>query len=119
MARRTTAQAAEAYTIDWADLLQKVKANLIIAYDDDDTLIDQMIKSAVEYAERFQHRAAGYYSTNAMPVTTERAVIMLSSSMYESRDGSTGGYFGDSVPAGAAVWKAVNNLLRMSREAWI
>ena len=30
-----------------------------------------------------------------MPPTTEQAVIMLSSHFYESRDGSTGGFFAD------------------------
>ncbi len=35
-----------------------------------------------------------------MPPTTEQAVIMLSSHFYESRDGSTGGFFADNVQAG-------------------
>jgi hypothetical protein len=36
------------------------------------------------------------------------AVIMLSSHFYESRDGSTAGYFADSVQAGQQVWNTVN-----------
>lgn len=53
-----------------------------------------------------------------MPPTTEQAVIMLSSHFYESRDGSTGGFFGDNVQAGAQVWNTVNLLLRLDRR-WL
>lgn len=51
-----------------------------------------------------------------MPPTTEQAVIMLSSHFYESRDGSTGGFFADNVQAGQQVWHTVNLLLRLDRE---
>ena len=47
---------------------------------------------------------------------TEQAVIMLSSHFYESRDGSTGGFFADNVQAGQQVWNTVNLLLRLDRE---
>ena len=50
-----------------------------------------------------------------MPPTTEQAVIMLSSHFYESRDGSTGGFFSNSVEAGQQVWNTVNMLLRLDR----
>lgn len=50
-----------------------------------------------------------------MPATTEQAVIVLSSHFYESRDGSTGGFFADSVAAAKQVWMTVNNLLRLDR----
>ena len=60
----------------------------------------------------------GYYTEHKMPPTTEQAVIMLSSHFYESRDGSTGGFFGDNVPAGAQVWNTVNLLLRLDRR-WL
>ena len=51
-----------------------------------------------------------------MPPTTEQAVIMLSSFFYESRDGSTAGFFADSVQAGQQVWDTVNMLLRLDRD---
>ena len=41
---------------------------------------------------------------------------MLSSHFYESRDGSTGGFFADNVQAGKQVWNTVNLLLRLDRE---
>jgi hypothetical protein len=50
-----------------------------------------------------------------MPPTTEQAVIMLASHFYESRDGSTGGFFSDNVQAGKQVWETVNLLLRLDR----
>lgn len=58
---------------------------------------------------------AGYYGENPMPPTTEQAVIMLASHLYESRDGSTGGFFADNVQAGQQVWNTVNLLLRLDR----
>ena len=57
-----------------------------------------------------EHEAAG------MPPTTEAAVIMLASHFYESRDGSTGGFFADNVQAGQQVWNTVNTLLRLDRD---
>ena len=97
-------------------LLEKVKKNLILEHDEDDALIETYITAAVSYAESYQHIAAGYYATNQMPATTEQAVIMLASHFYESRDGSSGGFFGDSVQAGQQVWNTVNLLLRLDRE---
>ena len=97
-------------------LLEKVKANLILAHAEDDALVQMYITAAVSYAESYQHLSEGYYSENAMPPTTEQAVIMLSSHFYESRDGSTGGFFGDNVQAGQQVWDTVNLLLRLDRD---
>ena len=97
-------------------LLEKVKANLILEHNADDELLQLYITAAVSYAESYQHIAEGYYSTNAMPATTEQAVIMLSSHFYESRDGSTGGFFADNVQAGQQVWNTVNLLLRLDRD---
>ena len=51
-----------------------------------------------------------------MPATTEQAVIMLASHFYESRDGSTGGFFSDNTNAAQQVWHTVNLLLRLDRE---
>ena len=96
-------------------LLEKVKANLILTHDADDELLQRLIDAAVAYAESYQHIDEGYYSTHAMPATTEQAVIMLASHFYESRDGSTGGFFADSTNASAQVWNTVNLLLRLDR----
>ena len=98
------------------ELLDKVKANLILDYDVDDSLILHDITAATAYAESYQHIQEGFYSSNPMPPTTEQAVIMLSSHFYESRDGSTGGCFADHVPAAQQVWNTVNLLLRLDRE---
>jgi uncharacterized phage protein (predicted DNA packaging) len=98
-----------------ADLLQAVKENLILGHDEDDDLLSRLIASAINYAESYQHVAAGYYDGNDMPPTTEQAIIMLVSNWYESRDGSTGGFFADSVQASAQVWNTVNMLLRLDR----
>ncbi len=97
-------------------MLEKVKQNLILDHTADDNLITRYIAAAVSYAESYQHIEAGYYAVNAMPPTTEQAVIMLASHFYESRDGSTGGFFADSVQAGRQVWDTVNLLLRLDRE---
>ena len=97
------------------DLLEKVRANLIISHNEDDKLLKNYINAAVCYAESYQKRNIGYYSENPMPPTTEQAVIMLSSHFYESRDGSTGGFFSDSVNASNQVWDTVNLLLRLDK----
>lgn len=96
-------------------LLEKVKANLNITHDVDDKLIRDFITSAISYAESYQHLDKDYYSKEEMPATTEQAVIMLASYFYESRDGSTGGYFADNVNAGKQTWDTVNMLLRLDR----
>lgn len=97
-------------------LLEKVKKNLILEHSADDELVKGYIRAAVSYAESYQHKAVGFYQDTPMPPTTEQAVIMLSSHFYESRDGSTGGFFADGVPASQQVWTAVNNLLRLDRD---
>ena len=99
-------------------LLEKVKANLILEHDSDDELLQQYIAAAVSYAESYQHLTAGTYEAAVMPPTTEQAVIMLASHFYESRDGSTGGFFADNVQAGQQVWDTVNTLLRLDRN-WV
>ena len=97
-------------------LLEKVKQNLILDHGADDELLKSYITAAVSYAESYQHIPDGFYKSNPMPPTTEQAVIMLSSHFYESRDGSTGGFFADNVQAGQQVWNTVNLLLRLDRE---
>ena len=97
-------------------LLENVKANLILEHSDDDSLIQMYITAAVSYAESYQHRDEGFYSSVPMPPTTLQAVVMLASHFYESRDGSTGGFFADNVQASQQVWNTVNMLLRLERE---
>lgn len=97
-------------------LLNKVKANLILEHNEDDELLKMYITAAVSYAESYQHIPENYYSENPMPPTTEQAVIMLASHFYESRDGSTGGFFADNVQAGQQVFNTVNLLLRLDRD---
>lgn len=98
------------------ELLPKVKANLILEHSADDELLKGFIRAAVSYAESYQHIPTSSYEENSMPPTTEQAAIMLSSHFYESRDGSTGGFFADSVQAGQQVWETVNLLLRLDRD---
>ena len=101
-------------TVD--NLLPKVKSHLILSHDEDDSLLLSYIAAAVSYAESYQHVSKDYYEENTMPPTTEQAVIMLSSFFYESRDGSTAGFFGDTVQAGRQVWDTINLLLRLDRD---
>ena len=97
-------------------LLEKVKANLILEHNVDDALLAMYITAAVSYAEIHQHLTAGWYETHTMPPTTEQAVIMLVSHFYESRDGSTGGFFSESVLASQHVWDTVDMLLRLEKD---
>ena len=97
-------------------LLTKVKQNLILEHNDDNDLLTGYLTAAISYAESYQHIPAGHYAEHAMPATTEQAVIMLASHFYESRDGSTGGFFADNTQAASQVWNTVNLLLRLDRE---
>ena len=98
------------------ELLPLVKSNLIIDYDRDDALLTRIIRSAVDCAERYQNiERETYRALCDMPPTARQAVIMLASHWYESRDGSTGGFFGDRTQAADAVMTAVNRLLTLDR----
>jgi uncharacterized phage protein (predicted DNA packaging) len=97
-------------------LLEKVKANLILDHSADDELLEMYITAATRYAESYQHHPENHYVEAVMPATTQQAIIMLSSHFYESRDGSTGGFFSDNVQAGQQVWNTVNLLLRLDRD---
>ncbi len=99
-------------------LLEKVKANLILEHNDDDVLLQNYITAATAYAESYQKKLEGFYTENSMHPTTEQAVIMLSSHFYESRDGSTGGFFADNIQASNQVWNVVNTLLRLNKD-WV
>lgn len=98
------------------ELLQQVKDNLIITFNDDDSLIQKFIAAAITYAEEYQHTDSGYYKENEMSETTRQAIIMLASHFYESRDGSTGGFFADNTNAANNVWLTVNRLLLLNKE---
>ncbi|AWA43104.1 head-tail connector protein [Trueperella pyogenes] len=99
-----------------AELVELVKKNLILTHAEDDELLSHMVLAATSYAASYQHLPVGYYQTNPMSGATEQAVIMLASHFYESRDGSTAGFWADKPEAAKAVWNAVNNLLRLDRE---
>ena len=100
-------------------LFEKVKANLILEHSHDDELLKSYIVAAISYAESYQKKPEGYYGQNAMPPTTEQAVIMLTSHFYESRDGSTGGFYGDNIQASQQIWNVVNMLLRLDKDVII
>lgn len=97
------------------NLLTDVKRNLILEHSEDDALLQTYIAAAVSYSEAYQHRTDGYYSEMPISPTTRQAIIMLSSHLYESRDGSTAGFFSDNVQAAQQVWNTVNMLLRLDR----
>ena len=101
--------------MDANNLLDRVKLNLVITFDDDDALILTFINSAIAYAEGYQHLDDGYYKSNDMSENTKQAVVMLSSHFYESRDGSTAGFFSNNTNASEQVWKSVNRLLLLDR----
>ena len=98
------------------ELLDKVKANLILTHNEDDALLCGYIAASISFAESYQKKGNDYYTVNPMSPLTEQAVIMLASHMYESRDGSTGGFFADNVQAGQQTWDVVNTLLRLDRD---
>ena len=97
------------------DLLPRVKANLILAHDADDELICGYIRAALDYAKTYQ-KLERLWKT--IPPLTEQAVIMLASHWYESRDGSTAGFFGDNTSAASNVMNAVMRLLAENKERW-
>jgi len=99
-------------TIKMQKLLAKVKANLVLQHDADDALLAGYIAAAIEYAEGYQKHS---YGRKALPPLTEQAVIILSSHFYESRDGSTGGFFADNVGAARQTMETVHALLRLNR----
>ena len=98
------------------ELLPLVKHNLILETSEDDDLLTSLISAAVDYATDYQHLPTGHYKDHEASQTTKQAVIMLASHFYESRDGSTAGFWGDNPQAAGSVWDAVNRLLRLDRE---
>jgi hypothetical protein len=109
-----------------AYLLPKVKANLILTHGEDDDLLRGYILAALSYAQTYQNKPQGIYvqmfdaenppePVNWSP-TTEQAVIMLASHLYESRDGSTGGFFADSPAAARQSLETVDRLLSADKD---
>ncbi|MDP9832650.1 head-tail connector protein [Trueperella abortisuis] len=99
-----------------AELVELVTANLILTHDEDDALIGSLVGAATSYAVAYQHLPDGYYEDHPMSGTTRQAIVLLATHFYESRDGSTAGFWADMPEAAKAVWNAVNNLLRLDRE---
>jgi uncharacterized phage protein (predicted DNA packaging) len=91
------------------DLLVKVKLNLIIEHSDDDELLRNLIRVALDYAKNYQNKKR----LSKLPPSTEQALIMLVSHWYESRDGGSGGFM--SSAKGAEIMNAVNWLLSMGK----
>lgn len=90
-------------------LLKEVKANLIISFDDDDSVLNNCIDAALTYAEGYQHIPPGSYAEEwQMSPHTKQAVIMLASHFYESRDGRT--------DTSKQMWETVNRLLILDKE---
>lgn len=102
--------------MDTTELVEQVKQNLLITFDDDDTLITALVNAATSYACSFQHLEEGHYEQAAMSGATRQGIVMLASHFYESRDGATAGFWADKLEAARAVWDAVNNLLRLDRD---
>lgn len=98
------------------ELVEQVKANLLITFDDDDALITALVNAATSYVTAFQHLPEGHYEQAAMSGATRQGIVMLASHFYESRDGSTAGFWADKPDAARAVWDAVNNLIRLDRD---
>ena len=98
------------------ELLQFLKQNLILEHDEDDALLRMYIAAAISYAEKYQHRPDGFYQTEPISVTSKQAVIILATHFYESRDGSSSGFFLDSTSAAQQTWDTVNTLLRLDRD---
>ena len=71
--------------------------------------------NSIKQKRMYQHYEPKYYETNECSENTRLAIVMLASHFYESRDGSTGGFFGDSVHAGEQAMKTANTLLRLDR----
>jgi hypothetical protein len=92
-------------------ILPKVKANLVLTHNEDDELLRNIIRAALDYAFTYQK----IEKCHRLPASSEQAVIILSSHWYESRDGSTGGFFADNSNAVNSVWQTVHRLLAVNK----
>lgn len=98
------------------ELLQPLKDNLVVEHDVDDPFLLHCLSSAISYAEGYQKKGPNYYLTKPMTDCTKQAVIVLASFFYESRDGSTAGFFSDSPEAAKQVWETVKLLLQGDKD---
>ena len=98
------------------ELLIRVKKNLNLEHDADDDIVTAFIHSAIAYAEGYQHLPTGTYKESQMSEVTKQGIVMLATHFYESRDGSTAGFFADNPQAASQVWDTVNLLLRLDRD---
>ncbi|MFA7087705.1 MAG: head-tail connector protein, partial [Aliarcobacter sp.] len=89
------------------ELLHPLKENLVVEHDADDPLMLRCLSSAISYAEGYQKKGPDHYQSHPMTESTKQAVIVLASFFYESRDGSTAGFFSDSPDAVKQVWETV------------
>lgn len=98
------------------DLPEKLKAHLILTHHEDDPLLRSYLAASISFAEGYQKKDPAYYAVNPMSPVTEQAILMLAAHMYESRDGSTGGFFADSVPAAQQVMETVKYMLVLDKD---
>lgn len=98
------------------ELLKALKDNLVVEHDADDLLLLRCLSSAISYAEGYQKKGPDYYNDHPMTESTKQAVLVLASFFYESRDGSTAGFFSDSPEAAKQVWETVKLLLQGDRD---
>ena len=98
------------------EFLKALKDNLVVEHDADDLLLLRCLSSAISYAEGYQKKGPDYYSDHPMAESTKQAVLVLASFFYESRDGSTAGFFSDSPEAANQVWETVKLLLQGDRD---
>lgn len=98
------------------DLLNPLKENLAVEHELDDALLLRCLSSAISYAEGYQKKGPNYYLENEMTESTRQSVIILASFFYESRDGSTAGFFADSPQAAAQVWETARLLLQGDKD---
>jgi hypothetical protein len=104
------------YTLPLASLLEEAKQNLCLQHGEDDAFLEALLLQALDYAAEYQKKGAGHYGKHPVPLSTRRAAVMLASHWYESRDGSTGGFFADSPAAARQADEAVHSLLRQNKD---
>ena len=98
------------------DLLHPLKENLVVEHDADDPLMLRCLSSAISYAEGYQKKGPDYYLSHPMSERTKPELIVLSRFFFESRDGSTAGFFSDSPEAARQVWETVKLLLQGDKD---
>lgn len=59
-----------------------------------------IIKSAILYAERFQHKSIGYYQSHQIPPKTEQAIVLIVEHIISNSN--------------ECVWNKINSLLRFN-----